>query len=86
MDFKKLNDLKFVKKAFLKNQDDKIIIQHYQIDIFIYDPITKKAIDDLNCSNTSNRMIKRAIEFFNVKSENIKDIHIGSKWNYSRPL
>ena len=75
-----------VKNSVLKNENDKIIITHYQTDIFVYNPKTKKAIIDLNCSNTSNKMINRALIFFNVDEKNIKNIHNGSKWNYSSPL
>lgn len=71
-----------VKNSILRNNDDNlIIIQHYETDIFIYNPVTKETKVKLNCSVTSNKMIYRALEFFNVSK--YQDINEESKWSYS---
>ena len=77
--------LQFVKGAILKNIDGKIVIQHYETDIFIYDPITKQAEILQDCSMTSNRMIERAIYFYDISESNIKRNKV-EKWSFSRSL
>lgn len=75
--------LKMVKQSVLRMDGDKQIITHYEIDIFVYDTQTRKAECLKNCSMTSNRMIQRAIEFFNPVE--VIEKH-AEKWSYSRPL
>lgn len=72
--------LQFVKGAFLKKEDGLIKIQHYETDIFVYDPQTGKAEILKDCSMTSNRMNQRAVYFFEPKE--VKEIQV-QKWSYS---
>lgn len=72
--------LQFVKQAFLKRENDKIIIQHYETDIFTLDETTKTAWIKKDCSQTSNRMIERAIFFYEPKDIIIQQMQ---KWSYS---
>ena len=83
---KQESKLKMVKNSNLRQENNVIIIRHYETDIFKYDLTTKKAYNLVNCSATSNRMIRRANEFFNVSDESIKVEYCPEKWMYSQPL
>lgn len=76
-------DLKMVKNAKILNQRGLVFIQHYETIIFAYNPKTKIAECNFNCSMTSNRQIQNALRFFNVLKENIIDVSNGTKWQYS---
>jgi len=75
--------LKLVKRAVLQNnvEENTISIQHYDTIIFKINTVSKEATALKNCSMTSNRQIKHAIEFFKpVKvTETLNDI----KWGFS---
>lgn len=77
-----MTSLKLVKGTSLFHKEGKISIRHYDTDIFKYDINTKKAWMLLNCSVTSNKMVKRAIDFFNIDESNLKVEH-APKWSYS---
>lgn len=65
----------------MRNNDEKlVIIQHYETDIFIYDPAKNEAKVFLDCSRTSNKMIQRALDFF--KPEKVIKTN-AEKWSYS---
>ena len=70
----------FLKKSFLDPENPKIIIQHYETDIFIMDEQTRIATIKKDCSKTSNRMIERAVFFYEPKEVIIQQME---KWSYS---
>lgn len=70
----------FLKKSFLDPENPKIIIQHYETDIFIMDENSKTAYVKKDCSLTSNRMIERAIFFYEPKQVITEQVE---KWSYS---
>ncbi len=76
--------LKMVKGADLESKGDFFTIRHYDTEIFTYDKTTKKAHILLNCSVTSNKQIKRAIEFFDVDNDNVIIKENKEKWGYHR--
>jgi len=75
---------KMVKNATLFNSDGFYYIQHYDTKIFEYNQKTKEVWLLLNCSRTSNRQIKNALNFFglNGTEKNVK-IEYAPKWSYS---
>ncbi len=77
-------ELKLVKGANLESNDGIFTINHYDTEIFTYDRTTKKAHILLNCSVTSNKQIKRAIDFFDVDNDNVIIKENKEKWGYSR--
>ncbi len=77
------NELKMVKNAKLFSSDKMITIEHYDTLIFTYHEDTKKASCLLHCSQTSDRMIRRAIQFFNVEDSKLHTEYNEEKWGYS---
>ena len=75
--------LKMVKNAVIFQEHGIFFIRHYSTIIFAHNPKTGLTECNFNCSQTSNRQIRSAIDFFNVESENIVDVSDGSKWAYS---
>lgn len=76
-------ELKMVKGSNLFSSDGLITIEHYDTVIFTFDNATKKAWCLWNCSVTSNKMIKRAIDFFCVVGSKITHEYNSDKWSYS---
>ena len=78
--------LKLVKNAHLENNvsENTMSIKHYETIIFKIHTVSKIAECLKNCSVTSNKQIKYAIEFFNpvelIETEN------PLKWGYSGEL
>ena len=75
--------LKMVKNASIFQERGVYFIRHYQTIIFAFNTESGLCEANWNCSQTSNRQIRNAIVFFNVKSDNIVDVSDGSKWTYS---
>lgn len=75
--------LKMVKNAAIFQERSIYFIRHYATIIFAYNPKSGLCEVNMNCSQTSNRQIRSALEFFNVESDNIVDVSDGSKWAYS---
>ena len=78
--------LKMVKNASVIKQGGVIFIKHYETVIFAYNLESKLAECNFNCSMTSNRQIRSALEFFGVTGASIVDVSDGSKWAYSGEL
>lgn len=78
-----LDDLKMVKEAKLKIAGEIVTIDHYDTTIFKHDFNTKQTEINRDCSNTSNKMIYRALDFFGLELENCVNTHQGKKNNYS---
>jgi len=78
----KTTSLKMVKRATLVNENGVFLIHHYNTKIFEYNPENKEAWAYLNCSLTSNKQIKYAIEFFSLDADSIK-IKYSPKWAFS---
>ena len=79
--------LKLVKNAHLENDDsDKNIlkIRHYETVIFVIHTVDSEAIVLKDCSVTSNKQIRYAIEFF--KPTKIQENFVMEKWQYSGEL
>ncbi len=81
-----MDGLKFVKNAHIEKIYGLFAIRHYKTVIFIYNPSTEKAEILKNCSRTSDRQIKYAVEFFCVKDENLKSVQCDPKWNFKGVL
>jgi len=75
-------NLKLVKRASIHNEAGVFVIQHYGTKIFEYNPENKEAWAYLNCSLTSNKQIKYAIDFFSLDAEKVK-IKYSPKWAFS---
>ena len=76
--------IKMVKNAKIFNDNGVYRIIHYETEIFSYNQATKIATIRMNLSQTSNRQIRRALDFFEVEPKNINDLEIGHpKWSYS---
>jgi len=72
---------KMVKNAFMYNDDGVFVIEHYNTKIFEYNPENKEAWVLLHCSRTSDKQVRRALQFFNpAKTEAIE---ASEKWCYS---
>lgn len=80
--------LKMVKNSSVFQERGIFFIRHYSTIIFAYNQKSKVAEINWNCSTTSNRMINRAIEFFNVAKDHQVDVSDDQieKWSYSAPL
>ena len=78
-----IQGLKMVKKAVIFQERGIYFIRHYATIIFAYNPESGLCEVNMNCSQTSNRQIRSALEFFNVEPENVIDVSDGSKWAYS---
>ena len=81
-----MTELKLVKKAKLIGNNQLIEIWHYDTMIFSYNSESRKAIAKIDLSQTSNRQIKYALAFFDVKAENLTEIKPAEKWIYSTPI
>jgi hypothetical protein len=82
-----LDGLKMVKNAIIFSENGIYFIRHYETVIFAYNPESKLAEINWHCSMTSDRQIRSAIDFFNVKKENQIDVSDGvQKWRYSGEL
>ena len=75
--------LKMVKNAAIFQESSIYFIRHYKTIIFAYNPKSGICEVNLNCSQTSNRQIRSAIQFFKIESDNVIDVSDGSKWAYS---
>ena len=75
--------LKLVKNASIFQERGVYFIRHYSTIIFAYNQESKLCEVNMNCSTTSNRQIKSAIEFFDIASDKVVDVSDGSKWDYS---
>ncbi len=78
-----LDGLKFVKNAHIEKEGVVFIIRHYDTPIFQFDTKTEKAHALMDCSVTSNKQIRYAIEFFCVNPKNLTQENNPEKWSYS---
>jgi hypothetical protein len=78
-----IQGLKMVKNAAIFQERSIYFIRHYATIIFAHNPKTGLTECNWNCSMTSNRQIRSALQFFNVDDENIVNVSDGSKWAYS---
>ena len=76
-------DLTMVKNASIFCQDGIIFIKHYRTIIFAYDSKSKRCEVDYDCSQTSNRQIRYALNHFGISQASVINVHEGSKMNYS---
>ncbi len=79
---KSTTNLKLVKRATIHNESGVFIIQHYGTKIFEYNQDNDEAWAYLNCSLTSNKQIKYALDFFSVDPDKVK-IKYSPKWAFS---
>ena len=79
-------DLKMVKNAMIFSKNGIVYIKHYDTIIFAYDSKNGICEADLDCSSTSNRQIRFALDHFGIPPASVINIHDGSKWNYSGSL
>jgi hypothetical protein len=75
--------LKTVKNAVIFQENGLVFIRHYKTVIFAHNPKTGDTEILMNCSNTSNRQIKNALDFFNVPSDKIATLENPEKFGYS---
>ena len=80
------SSMDMVKNASLFQVKGVTYIKHYDKIIFAYDSKKKICEIDYNCSMTSNRMINRALSYFDLVFAQCIDVHIGDKMNHSGPL
>jgi hypothetical protein len=80
-----VNGLKFVKNAMSFNQNGVFYIKHYNTVIVAYNPKSDTLEANWNLSQTSNRQIRYAIQYFGVKESNIIDVSNNEipKWSKS---
>ena len=78
-----IQGLKMVKNAAIFQERSIYFIRHYSTIIFAHNPKTGLTECNWDCSQTSNRQIRSALQFFNVDDENIVNVSDGSKWAYS---
>jgi len=71
-----------VKNATLFKEKEVYFIQHYDTKIFEYNTKTNEAWAYLNCSLTSNKQIRYAINFFSLDTDKMK-IKYSPKWAFS---
>lgn len=80
------SDLTLVKNASVFSKNGIIYIKHYNTIIFAYDSKTKRCEADYDCSMTSNRQIRYALDHFSIDSESVINTHDGSKMDHSGSL
>ena len=78
-----ITGLKMVKNANIFSENGVYFIRHYSTIIFAYDPRNHACEAKMNCSTTSNRQIRNALNFFGIDNRQVKDTSNGSKWAYS---
>jgi len=78
--------LTMVKGAKIFTQKGIIFIQHYETIIFAYDSNKGICEADLDCSMTSNRQIRFALDHFGIVPASVINTHEGDKWNHSGSL
>ena len=77
------SELKLVKNAHLEHDGNFLKVVHYGTEIFSYNMKTQKATCLKDCSMTSNRQIRHAIDFFNVNPKDMTITENSEKWGYS---
>lgn len=81
------HDMQMVKRAFgFRDKNGIFYIKHYGTIIFAYDENNKICEADFDCSNTSNKQIRLALEYFDIVHASVINVHDGSKNNYSGPF
>jgi hypothetical protein len=78
-----VDGIKLVKNSSVFAKDGYVYAVHYGTVIFQYNMNTNETLINLNCSTTSNRLIRRCLSFYNVLEEDAINTHEGGKWNYS---
>lgn len=78
--------LKMVKNASIFNENGVYFIRHYQTIIFAYDTKSNRIEVNWNCSMTSDRQIRSALQFFGINKDDVINVHQGEKWNFSGDL
>lgn len=86
LDIGNIDSIKLVKNSTVFAKDGFVYAVHYGKTIFQHNMNTHETIIDLNCSTTSNRLIRRCLDFYNINEQDAINIHEGSKWNYSEAL
>ena len=77
------SSLRMVKGASVFSREGIFYIIHYSTVIFAYDSINNICEADLDCSMTSNRQIRFALDHFGIVKASVINTHEGEKWNYS---
>ncbi len=80
------SDLKLVKNASMFSKNGIIYIKHYNTIIFAYDSKKNITEADYDCSPTSNRQIRYALDHFNIDRDSVINTHEGSKMDHSGSL
>ena len=75
--------LKMVKNASIFQERGVFFIRHYSTIIFAHNPKSGLCEANWNCSMTSDRQIRAAIQFFNIASDKVVNVSDGTKWQYS---
>ena len=83
-DIEALNsDMQMVKNASMFTLKGVTYIKHYSTIIFAHDANKGITEADFNCSMTSNRQIRYALNYFGIPEASVINTHEGSKMNYS---
>jgi hypothetical protein len=75
--------LKMVKNAAIFQENGLFFIRHYKTVIFAHNPKTADTEILNDCSTTSNRQIKSALDFFNVPADKINTLENPEKFGFS---
>lgn len=78
--------IKLVKNSSVFAKDGFVYAVHYGKVIFQHNMQTKETLIDLDCSQTSNRLIRRCLSFYGVDETEAINTHEGEKWNYSEGI
>lgn len=76
-------NLKLVKEAKLIDSPDYLEITHYGTKIFSHSKIYNLTTINYNCSKTSDKQIKYALELIGKTLDQCFNIHTGKKYNFS---
>ena len=78
-----ISGIKLVKNSSVFEKDGFIYAVHYGTVIFQREISTGETLINLNCSTTSNRLIDRCLNYYELDRNQATNTHEGGKWNYS---
>ena len=78
-----IEGIKLVKNSTVFAKDGFVYAVHYGTTIFQYNMNSHETLINLHCSTTSDRLIRRCLDFYGVDEADAINIHEGGKWNYS---
>lgn len=86
LDIAHIEGIKLVKNSTVFEKDGFVYAVHYGTVIFQHNTTTKETLINLHCSTTSDRLIRRCLNFYGIDEDKAINIHEGDKWNYSEGI